>query len=238
MKPVLLFIFLFAINFHPQRIYKGCFAISNGAEPKNYGRSGNLEIDRITTQEIFFIQQRFLVAPIFFFYDDANGKNAFATEKVYQQNGPDGTVFLGRRLFNSEFIRSPGGTSIPIIIAHEYAHIVDFKYGVLNEPGIRRELFADYLAGAYMSLRNRFFKQTNIYACVQSFEDMGGTDFSNPDFHGTSEQRGNALLAGYNEMEAHVSTGTPFLLTDINKAAKAYILKIKIPKDFSAKDPE
>lgn len=238
MKVIFLIIFLSSISFQPQKKFKGCFAMSNGVEPKNYGRSGNVYIDDITTQEILFIQKSFLVAPIFFFYDDQTGKNAYATEKVYQQNGPDGTVFLGRRLFNSEYIRSAGGTSIPIIIAHEYSHIVDFMYGVLNEPGIRRELFADYLAGAYMSLRTRFFKLTDINACVESFKDMGGNDFTNPDFHGTPKQRGDALLAGYQAMEAHISVGKPFPLTELNKTAKGYVQKINLPKDQTATDPQ
>ena len=42
---------------------------------------------------------------------------------------------------------------------------------------MRKELFADYLAGAYIRVRGNI----NIAASLECFKDMGDTDFGSPD---------------------------------------------------------
>jgi hypothetical protein len=46
-------------------------------------------------------------------------------------------------------------------MAHEFAHIVDFKFGT-GLSGKHKELFADYLAGCYMYFRSVEFKTTFV----------------------------------------------------------------------------
>lgn len=235
---ILLFTLLFFELFEQDyRKPKGCFANKDGTEPEEYWHSsGNQSIDQITGAELNFLSGRFGVRPGFFFYNDNNGKNSYATEDVYNSNFSDGTVFFGKRMFNSESISSWAGTSIPIVIAHEFGHIVDFKYGALNEPGIRRELFADYFAGLYMSIRNRTYAATDINACAKSFERMGDTDFGNPNHHGTPKQRQQALYSGYNLMETYFNTGRWLDLNNAIESAKSYVAKIPLPADDEVKD--
>lgn len=221
-----------------QDVHQGCFAIKNGSIPKDYsGTSGNAQVDNITLQELVFMGTKMGVAPIFFFYNDYDGKNAYATDSIFQSNGPDGTVFFGRRLFNYEYISSVNGTAIPIVIAHEFGHIVDFKNGVLNEPEFRRELFADFFAGTYMSLRSREFKTTDVNGCYESFREMGDTKFGDPDFHGTPQQRGDALMAGYRAMERSYNNGAPLNLIQAIRLGRKYVQSIPLPDDPDVQKP-
>jgi hypothetical protein len=220
----------------------GCYALAGGKLPdpsKTFLSSGNFQIDQVTAKELNFISSCFLTRPGFYFYDEGNGKNAFATKSAYLNGFPDGTIFFGKTLFNSEYIKSLGGTTIPIIIAHEFGHIVDFKFGALNSTGMKRELFADFLAGAYMSVRTRSgFANTDIYACFSSFEELGDTNFGDPDHHGTPEQREDALSSGFYYMENGYTTGVLIGLAQIIKAAKTYVSDIEDPVDPSVKDIE
>src|SRR5690606_13348666 len=128
--------------------------------------------------------------PVLFFYE---GDNAMATRQQYSPNGPDGTVVFGFQLFRREAIRDPNGSSIAIIIAHEFGHIVQFKYGgFTGMPTFRKELFADYLAGAYLRIRGGL----NINAVLEAFNDMGDRNFDSIDHHGTPEQREGAIRKG------------------------------------------
>ncbi|MFD2963705.1 MULTISPECIES: hypothetical protein [Olivibacter] len=183
-----------------------------------FGSSGNAIIDQVTNQELLLLQSSFLVYPIFYFYDDSEGRNAKATDEVTNQRGPDGTVIFGRRLFNREFVRSSGGTTIPIIIAHEYAHIVDFKYGVLEHASQKKkEIFSDVFAGMYMYVRGMKGWATDLSAVQQCFEEMGDTDFGNEEHHGTPEERTRAVFYGYNLMLQNHSQG---VFVDLNMAIK------------------
>lgn len=183
-----------------------------------YSTSGNLAIDQVTTNELLLLQSSFLVYPIFFFYDDNDGKNAKATDEVLYPHGPDGTVIFGKRFFNREYVRSYGGTSIPIVIAHEYAHIVDYKYGVLEHASSKkRELFADVFAGMYMAVRSSKGWFTNMSAVYQCFEELGDTDFGSEDNHGTPTERNNAVGHGYNYIFGNLNQG---IYVDLNAAIR------------------
>ncbi|HEY9007148.1 MAG TPA: hypothetical protein VIM75_13500 [Ohtaekwangia sp.] len=189
---------------------KVCSAKGNASIQKKYtlyGTSGDPGIDQITTNELLLLQQSFLVYPVFFFYDDYDGKNAKATDEVIRTHGPDGTVIFGKRLFNSEAIRSWGGTSIPIIIAHEYAHIADFKFGQLAHVSTKkRELFADVFAGMYIYVRQSRGWYTDLNAVNDCFKSLADTDFGS-DSHGTANERIAALEYGYNYMAQNALFG-------------------------------
>ncbi|SHJ58646.1 hypothetical protein SAMN02745146_3446 [Hymenobacter daecheongensis DSM 21074] len=195
---------------------------------KLYSTSGNYQVDQITIQELSFMSSRFLVYPVLYFYD---GENAFASKDQLSPNGPDGTVAFGFQLFNREYIRYPGGPSIPIIIAHEFGHIVQFKYGGFSHISImKKELFADYLAGAYLLIRGGL----NIDAVQESFEEMGDTDFGSLDHHGTPEQRTAALAEGYNDA---MREGYRFTLSRAITLGRKYVLSIPDPENEDEVEP-
>ncbi|MBS1664771.1 MAG: hypothetical protein JST68_27240 [Bacteroidetes bacterium] len=190
-----------------------------------------------TVQVIVEIQNAFLVYPVFFFYDDKDHNNAMATDEVVQANGPDGTVIFGRRFFNREFIKTIGGTTIPVIMAHEYAHIVDYKFGVLENAGVKRaELFADYFAGLYMYLRVLKNETTDIAKCYESFRSMGDTDFGKPSTHGTPEERYKALNSGFKTAQAYAARGILMNLDMAINEGKKYVME-NVKTTDNSKDP-
>ena len=236
-----LLIVLLAYTDISSQVIRGCRAKRSDRLDQRYtlyGSSGNMMIDQVTQRELLFMQQRFLVYPIFYFYDDRDGKNAIASEQVTNRMAPDGTVIFGKRLFNSEMIKSFGGTTIPIIIAHEFAHLVDYKYGALtNVSTKKRELFADYLAGMYMYIRITSLGYVDVYAALRSFESLGDTDFGDVDHHGTPEERSDALQAGFEDIKRSTERGVLLGLSQCIEYGKTYIEDIEDPDD-GTEDPD
>ncbi len=240
MKIISLLIFTFlSLNRFSQSPYKGCFLRTSLAASgsitskcKKIIMPFDSQLNNVTIREIWNIQNCLAVYPIFYFYDDKDGNNAMATDEVTAQNGPDGTIAFGKHLFNSEFIKTYGGTTIPIIMAHEYAHIVDYKYGALHNVGSKKtELFADYLAGFYMYHRVANGIPTDVPACLESFKSLGDTDFGSETHHGTPEERYAALFGGFSKAK-EIHQKKPFIpLTEIIAHGKSYINGIEDPEE-------
>src|SRR5262249_19049241 len=87
----------------------------------------------------------FPVDPAAAFYPDGNEPNAFATTVVWQRGRPDGTVVFGSGIARRLTARR-GRYASTIVVAHEMAHILQFKRG-FSEPGVRLETHADFMAG-------------------------------------------------------------------------------------------
>jgi hypothetical protein len=141
--------------------------------------------------------QVFGMQPAGGFLDDADGPNAFATPQVMFRNGPDGTVIFGLRLTATELQRDGGvGMALPAIMAHEFAHIRQFRDGRLDAfDTVVRELQADFLAGWYMKLRGHLMP-TDISPSLRAFFERGDFEFNSEQHHGTPEQRLQAVVAG------------------------------------------
>jgi hypothetical protein len=204
---------------------QGCFLNSS---PSSLGQttkfSGNPNLDQINTQEYYYLVQKFGVSPDIFYLHDGKLPNAYATPQISNPNFPDGTVLIGFSLIQQECLQSPSGTcsSIPIVMAHEFAHIVDFKYGTgLN--GKYKELFADYLAGCYMYFRSVEFKITFVQEAALSFFQKGDYSFNSPVHHGTPYQRYNCLMTGYQYAYNYSSQGQFLSLQTVVNSAIQYV---------------
>ena len=169
------------------------------------GGTGNPTLDVAIQTDILELQKLYGVGAKMFLLTEANGPNAFALSRpvpeVLQrfqlpaQATPDGMVFLGVNLMTNEYRTKFGtGYAIPSIIAHEYAHILQYKLGFPSR-GKWQELHADYLAGWYTGHRLRFVPQ-NLAESIEAFFDIGDYDFNNPSHHGTPQERRNTFLAG------------------------------------------
>lgn len=179
--------------------HQGCY-FGNTSLPTHNLRSssGNPSFDAINQREYDLLASIFNVRPNFFYLLDEGSPNAYATSEITNNGFPDGTVMLGFSLVQIECLNSPSGTcsSIPIILAHEFAHIIDYKYGT-GLSGKNKELFADFLAGSYLFHRANTLGWLNIQEVASSFFSKGNYDFNNPNFHGTPQQRFSCLNAGY-----------------------------------------
>jgi hypothetical protein len=186
-----------------EREYSACFF--SAADSLKAGQLSTSSDDPRANQAMLIerklLLHYFLVNPTFFFITGKNGSsNAYATREVIGSN-PDGTVAFGVSLMKSEVAESGGpnmAISIPAIMAHEFAHLLQYKNGNAAS-GVSAELQADYLAGWYLGKRNGTVQlsERGLASALRSFYQKGDYDFNSSLHHGTPQQRANAVQAGY-----------------------------------------
>ncbi len=145
--------------------FQGCF-LTSGSDDfldklKFSYSSDDKEVDQVCSAAERELRREFKVAPDTWFYDDVGGPNAFATwflrrnRTVLSQwdSKADGTVCLGtrlvRRVTRRDELNRRWKTRLTAIMAHEWAHIVQFSKGHRN-AGKSVELHADFLAGWFL----------------------------------------------------------------------------------------
>lgn len=200
----------------------GCYL---SGSPSAFGTlrttTGDARVDEAAAEEVVRLRAMFGVNPGFRFITDGNAPNAYATSEIQEQGRPDGTVLFGLSLHHRELAKSPGGTPIPMIMAHEFGHILAFKNG-LEFGGKYNELFADFVAGSYMFFR-KDWKPTNIDDTLRTFFEIGDYVFNSPQHHGTPKERYSAVLTGYQVTEDWVERGNRMEIKDLLGTAKAFI---------------
>ena len=158
-------------------------------------RSGNKDLDRALAQALGKMSNLFGVLPGFCYYQDGDQGNALATpDRLLDRS--DGTVMFGLS-FLRDLLSRPNhpDAAIVAVCAHEYGHIVSYKYGQIEQlrtgGTFRVEQFADYFAGFYAG--NRKLERPDFPAVVfaTTQRSFGGGD------HGTGAQRGEAVQAGF-----------------------------------------
>ena len=174
----------FAFNFDKD-------AVQNG--------SGNKDFDRALALTLSKLTDVFDVLPGFAFYNGGQeSSNAFAHPSDLL-GGHNGSVLFGLRLFN-ELMLSPDSPEVGVasVCAHEFGHILQFKknLGRLDGGTTKRELHADYLAGYFAGIRKK--ERLNFPAAVFALtQHTYGDRPLAPPSHGTPDQRGNAVVAGF-----------------------------------------
>lgn len=171
-----------------------------GIYPSNiYRSSSSQDIDSAINRELGQLSLAFSVKPGFYLLKVEHSFNFFATPQVID---PSRGFSDGSILFDFELISTFNGSSalknvIPIIMAHEFAHILQLKR-MSALPIKLNELQADYLAGWYLYQRSRSTKtdiEMSAYAFTKFIEDED-EGFNDPEFHGDTKQRIQALMAG------------------------------------------
>jgi predicted metalloprotease len=92
---------------------------------------------------------------------------------------------------------------IAAVCAHEFGHILQYKRGLysqlkVGQPTSRRvELQADYFAGYFAGIRKR--ERSSFPAAVFAMTQytFGDNMANEPQHHGTPQERGAAVVAGY-----------------------------------------
>lgn len=165
--------------------------------------SGDREFDRALAQTLYKLSQRFGVRPGFAYYDDGASLNAYATPTIRLTNA-SGTVLMGTGLLR-QLRRATEAPEVAVagVCAHEFGHILQYKFGLVDkvdsgQPTVKRsELQADYFAGYFAGLRK--LERPSFPASVVSItiHKFGDNEFSNPQHHGTPEERGQAVVQGF-----------------------------------------
>lgn len=108
-----------------------------------------------------------------------------------------------------------GDMGVVYVLAHEYAHNVQFEQGILDAgyPVINTELHADCWAGVYARAKQDAgqLEAGDIDEAITTAARVGDYEYSNPLFHGTPEQRVAAFQYGF-------SAGQPLSCDDVLNA--------------------
>ena len=166
-------------------------------------RSGDRDFDVALAQSLSMMTDILDAAPGFAFYDDAEGLNAYATNRV-RLNGTDGTVLFGQRLLKRLMsAREHPEISVAAVCAHEFGHILQFKRNLTEvvgagQPTVKRvELQADFFGGFFAGKRK--LAKPDFPAAVFALTqwNFGDNMLESPNHHGTARERAAATVAGF-----------------------------------------
>ena len=150
------------------------------------------------------------VLPGFGYYDDGDSHNAYASPRI-RAGRTDGTVLFGLGLLRDKLNEQAGGSRVAAVCAHEFSHVVQFKHNIQSrirngQPTVKPiELHADFLAG-YFAARHREDNPSFPAAEFAMSQYKGGDPYvGQEDHHGTREERGAAVEAGYKARKHEVS---------------------------------
>ncbi|WP_224703765.1 neutral zinc metallopeptidase [Devosia aquimaris] len=196
---------------------------ATGNEPV-ISSSGNANLDIAFGRTQAMLASAFKIDPGFAYYDDGGSKNAYATTAP-RLGKPDGSVLFGLN-FLRELLQMPEApdAAVAAVCAHEYGHILQYKLGLqaLNQgqPTVKRtELQADAFAGYFAGLRK--LERPSFPAAVFARTKFLGGDnmIDHPNHHGTPEERGQAVVFGFQlafqeklSLEAAIEATTNYVL--------------------------
>lgn len=186
-------------------------------------KSGNKDFDYALAHTLVKISNSFNVLPGFAYYDDTEGKNAYATPAVRLKNA-DGTVLFGQKLLDEIFrTKQEPDVVVASVCAHEFGHILQFKHGLdkivlKNQPTVKRaELQADFLAGYFAGIRKKERPSFPAAVFAMTQYEFGDPHVSQEGHHGTQEERGKAVSEGFklasSSIEQVIEASTRFAMT-------------------------
>lgn len=108
-----------------------------------------------------------------------------------------GSIFISMGLLDDEYQNYGSLMSVPGILAHEYAHAMQYRNSFPYPKTLRSEQHADFMTGWYIAYRCQCRMQDPRVA-LDSIARKVKTGFFDVDIHGTSQQRADAFMAGYN----------------------------------------
>ena len=194
--PVVLITVFFCIHAESQSYWsqRGCAMSAQqyaqvGQPLMMYPRTGTSNLDLAFERELQFLVSKFHVQPRFVFLDDKTSPNAYAH--------PSGLVVFGLNMIQKLLGESISGQGFGIsaVLAHEFAHIVQFSNKTYRQPIKFPELHADYMAGWYLANREEYIP-TDIRDGFHSLYNSGDYQFWSPDHHGTPQERLAAAIVG------------------------------------------
>lgn len=183
----------------PEASFEGCAFSGTASQLDSLGFSEQCTslktLQYLMHQETAIMNAVFGVAPSFGCFNDYESPNALATS-ANLVGSSDGTVLFGRRLIVEEAPEMDLGTSIGGIMAHEWAHIRQFREGI-QRSSKSMELHADCCAGWYLGWKFANGKKFDGWGFAYSLFSKGDYQFNSPSHHGTPDERVRAMVTGY-----------------------------------------
>jgi hypothetical protein len=166
-------------------------------------RSRDSSFDQALAMTLGMLVHTFNVLPAFTYYDDSGSENAMAsTDQSFGRQ--DGTVMFGLSFLRTLRARNDSPeVGVACVCAHEFGHVLQNKLNLRSvlrqgQSTVKRvELHADYMAGYFAGLRQlqRPAFPADVFRTTQFAS--GDNYFTDPQHHGTAEERGDAVLHGY-----------------------------------------
>ena len=189
--------------------------------------SGSADLDQSLIAEMNKQSAFFGYRPAFILYTGGE-KNAAATPDTMPQTPrTDGTILYNIEMLKEQLqVSKWGGAILAGVIAHEFGHIYQNFTNAM--PRLRSlgptvkfvELHADFLSGFYMAGKDRTI---DVRSYADAFFKIGDYGFTEPDHHGTPEERYFVLKAGYNYRLAKPAAGVPDAAKEAETVLKEYI---------------
>ncbi|OKS85312.1 hypothetical protein RG47T_0756 [Mucilaginibacter polytrichastri] len=187
--------------------------------------TGNPQMDRWLDREATILRGFFGVNPGLLLYNDSlvNNPGGYASSVSESATYPDGTIALGYNYLQNMYNYSGNFTMIPVVAAHEFAHIVDCTLKVTPAIPIYKELYADYMAGSFIaySTNQSWIDISRNFRWIVRIGDYAA--INDPDCHGTSLQRMAAFKSGYDWFKSQAQAGNKVLGKDASGAARGYL---------------
>ena len=164
--------------------------------------SGDTRLDHSLGIILAELAGKFKVRPGFGYFDDRGSPNALALPDSRLPSS-EGTVLFGREMLSTQLKIPNGDMFIMGICAHEFAHIVQFFSGFYERLSKGQqtkklvELHADFLSGYYMGSRKINYSPAELVSLGRSWESIGDSSYTDPQHHGTSEERLQAVEQGF-----------------------------------------
>jgi len=172
------------------------------------------------SDSVALLSRNFGVKPAVYAYDGQDSENALAIKtlpklkghrltlrsdggpQIEEYESPDGLILLGVDLYEKLISSDDRGLSVAIVLAHEFGHIVQYKHNLFfklrkNVGWKGPELHADFLAGAYLGIFNRYVEDARVWNVGKHFQGLGDLKVESRAHHGTPRERVAAIEAGY-----------------------------------------
>jgi len=191
MKKIVKIILYFGIisNLHSQ-----CFLNKEISVGKKLSTTGSPKLDLLLNSESSKLKNIFKIDVELYAYDDKNIANAYASP-ICKTLGCDGSVAIGKTLLLDEIVAAEGFVNISGIMAHEYAHIIQFQQRS-TLVGKYAELQADFLAGWYLG-NSKNLDSKDLMDFASSLYEKGDYAFYSEQHHGTPFERSTIMIIGY-----------------------------------------
>lgn len=177
--------------------------LSLSGNEEMFPKSGDKDFDFALAHTLSAMSETLQALPGFCYFDDSEGMNAYATNRVKLNRG-DGTVLFGQRLLRRLMgQREHPDVSVAAVCAHEFGHILQYKRGLTQivgagQPTVKRvELQADFFAGYFAGVRKLARPQypAAVYALTQY--NFGDNMVNSPKHHGRPDERAAAIVQGF-----------------------------------------
>lgn len=192
----------------PHEVATGYLHAASGAQPLTRDmidmrkHSASEAFDYAFAQTLGMLCEYFHVLPSFAYYQEAGGTldcDAKATD-VILFGRDDGTVLFGLNMLTKQMAGNYGTYGVMAVAAHEFGHIVAKTRGLNEklapsmEAPFRAEQFADFMCGVFSAYRRRDNKNFEANYFAMTMRELGTL---NRETHGTKQERGFAVAAGY-----------------------------------------